>query len=76
LPDDDDLKDIINAEKGRLKPAARLANREKQKRLRQMEKLLERGTEEDMTNALVDAGIDPESPEGRHALKVWRENQY
>jgi hypothetical protein len=73
---DKEIRDVIRQEKGRRRPAQNTATREAQKWEAEAERLLRRGTEEEMTEAIRRAGIDPDSPAGRHALRVWRENQY
>jgi hypothetical protein len=71
-----DIREVIQEEKSRLRPARKSAERENAKWIKEAEKLLKRGTEEDMIDAIRAAGMDPASPEGRRAVKVWRENRY
>ena len=71
----DDVSEVIKEEKSRLKPAGKAAERKHAKRARQCQNLLDRGTEEDVIALLRSAGLDPDSPEGQRALKIWRENR-
>jgi len=73
---DQQIRDVIKEEKGRRRPAQDTAAREAKQWEAEAERLLKRGTEEEMIEAIRRAGIDPDSPAGRHALRVWRENQY
>ena len=73
---DKEIRDVMNAEKGRRRPAQDTAARRTRQWEAEAERLLKRGTEEEMIEAIRRAGIDPDSPAGRHALRVWRENQY
>ena len=75
--DKGDLREVrIEQEKSRLRPAQRAAQLRQARLLRQMEQLLKRGTEEDVIEAIKAVGMRPDSPEGQHVLRVWRENRY
>ncbi len=73
---EEDIREVIQEEKGRLRPARKSAERKNAKWIREAERLLTRGTEEDIIEALRAAGMEPASPEGQRVLKVWRENRY
>lgn len=66
----------MKEQKGRRRPAQDTATREARQWEAEAERLLKRGTDEEMIEAIRRAGIDPDSPAGRRALQVWRENQY
>ena len=71
----EEIREVIREEKNRLRPAGDDANRRYTKRLRQMKRLLDRGTEEDLINAMRAAGISDGSPEALTILKIWMENR-
>jgi hypothetical protein len=41
-----------------------------------VDELLKRGTEEDVIDAIRDAGLELDSSAARHVLKTWRENRH
>lgn len=71
----DEIEDVIRQEKARLKPASADAARRRLKRLRQIEHLINRGTEQDVIDVMRSAGIRDGSPEALEVLKIWRENR-
>jgi hypothetical protein len=71
----DDVRDVMNEEKARLRPARAQAQREHAKRLRQAKKLLERATEEEFVSAMRSAGLRDGSAEFENALRIWRANR-
>jgi hypothetical protein len=71
----DEIEDVIRQEKARLKPASAHANRQRLKRLRQIEHLINRGTEQDVIDVMRSAGIRDGSPEALEILKIWRKNR-
>lgn len=73
---EDDIHDVVRQEKGRLRPARKAAERKHAERLRLVDGLLKRGTEEDVIEAIRDAGLELDSPAARHVLKIWRENRH
>ena len=73
---DDDVRDVVREEKGRLRPAQKAAERKHAERVRLVDELLKRGTEEDVIDAIRGAGLEPDSPEARYVLKIWRENRH
>ena len=68
----DDIKNVIKKEKSRLKPAKAEAEEAHLRRLRQMERLINRGTEKEVIDAMRSAGIPDGSPEALKVLKIWR----
>ena len=76
MKDDKDIRDVIQDEKSRLPRARKSAKQKEAKWLKEADRLLKRGTEEEMLAAIRDAGMEPASPEGQNALRVWRENRY
>ena len=75
MSDDDDIREVIRGEKGRLRPAGKAAERKHTERVRLVDELLNRGTEEDVIELILSVGMEPASPEGQRALRIWRENQ-
>jgi hypothetical protein len=73
---DEEIRDVVRAEKGRLRPAQRQADRKHAERLRKVEELLKRGTEEDVIEMIRSADLAVDSPEAQRVLRIWRENRY
>jgi hypothetical protein len=73
---EDEIRDVVRSEKSRLRPAQKAAEKKHAERMRLVDELLKRGTEDDVLDAIREAGLDPESPEAKHVLRVWRQNRY
>jgi hypothetical protein len=71
-----EIREAMKEDRGRRAPAQQVAKRETRKWEAEAARLLKRGTEAEMIEAIRRAGIDPDSPAGRRVLRVWRENQY
>jgi hypothetical protein len=71
-----EIQKAMKKDKSRLRPARKAAQLENEEWREEADKLLKRGTEEDVIAAIRRAGMDPDSPEGRNVLRVWRENRY
>jgi len=74
---DEDIQEVMAEEKSRgsRKPTSPAARRERVKRLQQMKKLLENGTEEDVKAAIRAAGIPATSHDALKIRQIWRENR-
>jgi hypothetical protein len=74
---DDDIRETMKDEgsRGTRRPNSPEAAREHAKRVRQMRKLLEKATEEEVITAIRAAGLRDGSPEAARALQIWRENR-
>jgi hypothetical protein len=74
---DDDIQEVIAEEKSRgsRQPMGLAARREHARRLRQMRKLLEDGTEEEVKAAIRAAGMPADSDDALRILQIWRENR-
>jgi hypothetical protein len=77
MSDDDDIQEVMSEEKSRgsRTPTSRAARREHAKRLQQMKKLLENGTEEEVRAAVQAAGMSADSDDALRILQIWRENR-
>jgi hypothetical protein len=71
----DDIRKVVQEEKGRLRPGGKAAERKHAERTRLVEEVLNRGTEEDIIELIRSAGMEPASPEGQRALRIWSENR-
>jgi hypothetical protein len=64
----------MGKDKAKLKLAQYEAYKLQKAQMDMIEALLDRGTEEDAKLVISRAGLAIDSPAGKHALKVWREN--
>lgn len=71
---DEDIRDVIRKEKhrGRKHALDLEAQKERQALLRDFEKLLEDGTEQDFLEAIGALGLKEGSDDFQNALAVWR----
>lgn len=72
---DKDPRSAFAQARASLKPAQDAARRLQAKRMQQLENLLDRGTEEEVLELILSAGIDPESTVGKKVIRIWRENR-
>jgi hypothetical protein len=78
MPDrDEDIQEVMAEEKSRgsRQPTSLAARRERTKRIREMQQLLQHGTEQDIRAAIRAAGIPEESADALRILQIWRENR-
>jgi hypothetical protein len=71
-----EIQKVMKEDQSRLRPAGKASQLKSDEWREEADKLLKRGTEEDVIAAIRRAGMDPDSPEGRNVLRVWRENRY
>ena len=73
--DKEHVREVIRAEKARLRPAGKAAERRHAERVRLVDELLRRGTEDDVAKVIQDAGLRPDSPQAQQVWRIWRENR-
>jgi hypothetical protein len=72
---ENEIKEALEGDKKRLKPAAAAARKQRMRLEREARTLLERGTEDDFIAYLKAVGLRAGSAEFANALKVFRENR-